>query len=115
MSDYRIKRINEDIKRELSAIFRELKDPRIENSFTSIVKVDTTKDLSYCNIYISSIGGLKKAEQVCHGLKSASGYIKRELARKLEIRHIPDLIFHASDSIEYSANISKILNDLNGD
>ncbi len=115
MSGHRIERINEDIKRELSAIFRELKDPRVTESFVSIVRVEVTSDLSYCNVYVSAIEGFDKAKISVEGLKSASGYIKRELGHRLDLRHIPELVFHATDSIEYGANISKILNDLNGD
>ena len=115
MSGHKIERITEDIKRELTAIFRELKDPRVTNNFISIVRVTVTNDLSYCEVYISAIEGLEKAKETVQGLKSASGFIKRELGHRLDIRQIPELIFHATDSIEYSANISKILNDLKGD
>lgn len=115
MSGHKIERITEDIKRELTAIFRELKDPRVTNNFISIVRVTVTNDLSYCEVYISAIEGLEKAKESVKGLKSASGFIKRELGKRLEISQIPELIFHATDSIEYSANISKILNDLKGD
>lgn len=115
MSGHKIERITEDIKRELTAIFRELKDPRVTNNFISIVRVTVTNDLSYCEVYISAIEGLEKAKESVQGLKSASGFIKRELGHRLDIRQIPELIFHATDSIEYSANISKILNDLKGD
>ena len=115
MSGHKIERITEDIKRELTAIFRELKDPRVTNNFISIVRVTVTNELSYCEVYISAIEGLEKAKETVQGLKSASGFIKRELGHRLDIRQIPELIFHATDSIEYSANISKILNDLKGD
>lgn len=112
MSFYRIQRISEDIKRELTAIFRELKDPRLKSGLISIVKVDVTNDLSFCKIYISELEGLEKAKIAVEGLKSASGYIKKELGIRLNLRHIPDLIFIATDSIEYGANISKMLNNL---
>lgn len=115
MPSHKIDRITEDIKRELTAIFRELKDPRITKNFISIIRVDVTNDLSYCKIYISAIEGLSKANEAVEGLKSASGFIKRELGNRLEIRHIPVLLFYATDSIEYSANISEILHKLNGD
>lgn len=115
MLSRKIQRINEDMRRELSSIFRELKDPRVNNGLLSIVRVEVTNDLSYCKIYISSLEGIKEAETAVEGLKSASGYIKRELGRKLEIRHIPALIFYATDSIEYGANISKMINNLKGD
>ena len=115
MPSHKIQRINEDIRRELSAIFRELKDPRINSGLVSIVRVEVTNDLSYCKVYVSSLNGLKEAEVAVEGLKSASGYIKRELGRKLEIRHIPALIFCPTDSIEYGASISKMLNNLKGE
>ncbi|MDQ5983127.1 MAG: Ribosome-binding factor A [Eubacteriales bacterium SKADARSKE-1] len=114
MSGHRIERINEDIKRELTAIFRELKDPRITDSFISIVRVEVTNDLSYCTVYVSAMEGKEKAEVAACGLKSASGFIKRELGLRLKLRHIPSLLFVATDSIEYGANISKMLNNLKG-
>lgn len=112
MAGHRIERITEDIKRELTAIFRELKDPRVAEAFVSIIRVEVTNDLSYCTVYISAIEGMERAKEAVKGLKSASGFIRRELGARLKIRHIPELIFNATDSIEYSANISRILNDL---
>ncbi len=112
MAGHRIERITEDIKRELTAIFRELKDPRVTEAFVSIIRVEVTNDLSYCTVYISAIEGMERAKEAVKGLKSASGYIRRELGARLKIRHIPELIFKSTDSIEYSANISRILNGL---
>lgn len=112
MAGHRIERITEDIKRELTAIFRELKDPRVTESFVSIIRVEVTNDLSYCTVYVSAIEGMDRAKEAVKGLKSASGFIRRELGARLKIRHTPELIFKATDSIEYSANISKILNGL---
>lgn len=112
MAGHKIERITEDIKRELTAIFRELKDPRVANAFVSIIRVEVTNDLSYCTVYISAIEGMERAKEAVKGLKSASGFIRRELGIRLKIRHVPELIFNATDSIEYSANISKILNGL---
>ncbi len=112
MAGHRIERITEDIKRELTAIFRELKDPRVAEAFVSIIRVEVTNDLSYCTVYISAIEGMERANEAVKGLKSASGFIRRELGARLKIRHTPELIFNATDSIEYSANISRILNDL---
>lgn len=114
MASHRMGRITEDIKRELTAIFRELKDPRVQG-LISIVRVDVTSDLSYCTVYISSMDGMEKAKQAVTGLKSASGFIRHELGARLELRHVPELVFRATDSIEYSANISRILNDLRSD
>lgn len=112
MAGHRIERITEDIKRELTAIFRELKDPRVAEAFVSIIRVEVTNDLSYCTVYISAIEGMERAKEAVKGLKSASGFIRRELGARLKIRHTPELIFNATDSIEYSANISRILNGL---
>ena len=111
MPSHRMGRTTEDIRRELTAIFRELKDPRVQG-LISIVRVDVSSDLSYCTVYISAMEGMEHAKQATQGLKSASGYIRRELGHQLKLRHVPELIFKATDSIEYSANISKILNDL---
>ena len=112
MASHRIERTTEDVKRELTAIFRELKDPRVTQAFLSIVRVEVTNDLSYCTVHISAIEGLDRAKEAVKGLKSASGFIRRELGNRLHLRHVPELIFKATDSIEYSANISRILNSL---
>ena len=112
MAGHRIERTTEDLKRELTAIFRELKDPRVAGAFLSIIRVDLTNDLSYCTVYISAMEGMDRAKEAAKGLKSASGFIRRELGARLRIRHTPELVFKATDSIEYSANISRILNGL---
>ena len=110
MPSHRMGRTTEDIRRELTAIFRELKDPRVQG-LISIVRVDVSSDLSYCTVYISAMEGIDHAKQAIVGLKSASGYIRRELGQRLRLRHVPEMHFKATDSIEYSANISRILND----
>lgn len=111
MPSHRMGRTSEDIRRELTAIFRELKDPRIQG-LISIVRVDVTSDLSYCTVFVSAMEGLDRAKEAVAGLKSASGFVRRELGNRLRLRHVPELQFRATDSIEYSANISKLLNDL---
>lgn len=111
MAGHRMGRVTEDIKRELTAILRELKDPRVRG-LISIVRVDVTSDLSYCTVYISAMEGMDRAKEAIRGLKSASGFIRHELGARLSLRKVPELIFKATDSIEYSANISRILNDL---
>ncbi|MBW7572866.1 30S ribosome-binding factor RbfA [Caproiciproducens faecalis] len=114
MASHRMGRTTEDIKRELTAIFRELKDPRVQG-LISIVRVDVTSDLSYCTVFVSAMEGMERAKQAVTGLKSASGFIRHELGARLQLRHVPELTFNATDSIEYSANISRMLNDLRGD
>lgn len=117
MANHKLGRTTEDIKRELTDILRHVKDPRVSDAFISIIRVGVTNDLSYCNVYISAMEGLERAKLALKGLKSASGFIRRELGNRLKLRHVPELIFHATDSIEYSANISRILNslDIKGD
>ena len=111
MPSHRMGRTTEDIRRELTAILREVKDPRVQGMI-SIVRVEVTNDLSYCTVYISSMEGMEQAKTAVKGLKSAAGFIRRELASSLYLRHVPELIFKATDSIEYGAHISKILHDL---
>ena len=112
MPGHRMERITEDVHRELTAIFRELKDPRAQQGMLSIVRVEVTNDLSHCNVYVSSMLGMEKCKEACVGLKSAAGFMRGELGHRLKLCHVPQLHFIPSDSIEYSANISKILNDL---
>ena len=113
MASHKLGRITEDIKRELTAILRTVKDPRVTSVFLSVVRVEVTNDLSYCKIYVSALEGMDKAKSALKGLKSASGYIRRELAHRLKLRHVPELIFEATDGIERSADISRILESLN--
>lgn len=112
MPTHKLGRITEDISRELSAIIRELKDPRVTGCLLSVVRVEVTNDLSYCTAYVSTMEGLERSKEAAAGLKSASGYIRRELGHRLKLRHVPELIFKPTDSIEYGASISKKLHDL---
>lgn len=114
MASHRIDRTTEDIKRELTAIFREMKDPRVQEVLLSVVRVEVTNDLSYCKVYVSAMEGMEKAKNAVLGLKSAAGFIRHELGSRLSLRHVPALQFQATDSIEYSANISRMLHDLKG-
>ncbi len=114
MAGHRLDRTTEDIRREISAILRELKDPRVQG-LVSVVRVEVTNDLSYCKVYVSSMEGLEQAKTAAAGLKSAGGFIRRELANRLRLRHVPALLFQATDSIEYSANISRMLGELKGE
>ncbi|MCL2819463.1 MAG: 30S ribosome-binding factor RbfA [Oscillospiraceae bacterium] len=104
-------RINEDIHRELTAILRNIKDPRINQGMISITKVDTTGDLAQTKVYLS-VYDLKSASEFKKGLKSASGHIRYELGRALSLRHTPALHFELDKSLERGANIASILNNL---
>ena len=112
MPSHKMGRTTEDIRREISAVLRELKDPRVSGCLLSVVRVEVTNDLSYCTGYVSAMEGMDAANNAVKGLKSAAGYIRREIGARLKLRHVPEMIFKATDSIEYSANISRILNDL---
>ncbi len=111
MSSYRMDRTSEDIRRELTAILRTVKDPRV-SGLVSIVRVEVSSDLSYAKIYISSMDGLDAAKTAVKGLTSAAGYIRHELGAAMRLRHVPELRFIADDSIAYSAHIAQTLHDL---
>ncbi len=112
MAGFRMGRTTEDVRRELTAILREMKDPRVSEAMISIVRVEVTNDLSYCSVYISSMYGMEKSKEAAKALKKAAGYIRKELGNRLKLRHVPAPLFYATDSIEYSANINKLLLDL---
>ena len=99
MAGYRIDRITEDIKRELIAILREVKDPRVSGMLT-VVKVDVSNDLSYAKVYISALEGVETAKQAVKGLKAAQGFIRGRLGASLHLRKTPELRFVAYDAIE---------------
>ncbi len=111
MAGFKLGRITEDVHRELSAIIRELKDPRI-SSMLSVVKVQVTNDLSHCKIYVSALEGEDATKSSIKGLESAAGFMRRELSHRLKLRKCPQLHFVADDSIAYGAKISKQLADL---
>ena len=114
MPSSRASRTGEDIMRELTAILRTVKDPRV-SGLISIVRVDVTRDLSYATVYVSAMDGFDAAKAAVKGLASAAGYMRRELGNALRLRHVPELHFVADDSIAYSARIAKTLSDLNKD
>lgn len=112
MPGHKLGRVTEDIKRELTAILREIKDHRVRGCFLSIVRVEVTNDLSYCTVYVSTMEGMEQTKRAVDGLKSAAGYIRRELGGRLSLRHVPQMAFKPTDSIEYGAAISKKLWEL---
>lgn len=112
MAYHRSERVAEEIKKELSMIIRDdVKDPRISDML-SIVKVDVSRDLSYAKIYVSVLGSDEEKEETIEGLESASGFIRKELASILQLRHVPELTFVLDSSIEYSIHISKKIDEL---
>ncbi|MBP3442122.1 MAG: 30S ribosome-binding factor RbfA [Clostridia bacterium] len=112
MAGYRIDRISEDIKREIIAVIRELKDPRVMDKMITVVRVEVSSDASYAKAYVSALEGLDTAKEAVKGLKNATGYIRREVGKRLHLRKTPELLFIADDSIEHGMNIVKIMDDL---
>ena len=112
MAGYRIDRVSEDIKREIIAVIRELKDPRVMDKMLTVVRVEVSSDASYAKVYISALEGLETAKEAVKGLKSATGYIRREVGKRLHLRKTPELNFVADDSIEHGMNIVKMMDDL---
>ena len=115
MAGYRIDRISEDIKREVIAVIRELKDPRVMDKLLTVVRVDVSSDASFAKVYISAIEGLAAAKNAVKGLESATGYMRREIGKRLHLRKTPELKFIADDSIEHGMSIVKIMDDLRTD
>jgi len=108
-------RINGEVLRELSNIIRgEIKDPRI-NPMTSVVAVEVAPDLKTCKAYISVLGDEESQKNTLAGLKSAEGYIRRELAHNINLRNTPQITFVLDQSIEYGVKMSKIINDVTKD
>lgn len=111
MALYRKNRINEDMLRELPQIIRNVKDPRVNTGFLTITHCEVSGDLKYAKIYFSVLNG--DISEVKKGLISAKGFIRREIAGRLNMRNTPELTFISDDSIEKGDKISKILNDIN--
>lgn len=110
MANYRRGRINDEMQKELAMILREVKDPRVADAFISVTGCEVTGDLKYAKVYYSAMMGDQK--EVAKGLKSSAGYIRRELARRLNLRMTPELTFYEDHSIAHGAHISKLLNGI---
>ena len=109
MASNRIGRINEEIQRELSDQLRRLKDPRVsQTGMVSITRVDTTGDLRYARVYVSVLDKSREKE-VLKGLKSAGGFLRREIGQTLQLRYTPELQFFPDDSIAYGAHILEVM------
>ena len=111
MASNRKGRINEELQRELSSLIRTLKDPRVQQSMVSVTKVEATGDLRYAKVYISVLDKDKSKETI-KGLKSAGGFLRREIGSRLQLRYTPELIFEEDDSIAYGAKMFSLLRSL---
>ncbi len=107
----RTARISEEMKKEISSIIRnELKDPRVPEMI-SITGVDVTKDLRMAKIFVSILGTEQEKKNAILGLKSAAGFVRREIAQRLRLRYTPELLFELDNSIERGVYITKLIND----
>ena len=111
MASNRIGRINEEIQKELASLLRNVKDPRVSGTMISITHVETTPDLRWAKVYVSFLEE-DKAKEALKGLKSAGGYLRRELGHALNLRYTPELQWALDDSITYGARMLKLINSL---
>lgn len=113
MPNFKNARLSEDIKREISGLICErIKDPRVKFGLVSVVRTELSGDNSHCKVYISHLDGMDASQNAVKGLESASWMIKREISNKLHLKKCPELKFIADDSIEHSAEIAKMLEDM---
>ena len=112
MASNRINRINEEIQKELSSLLRTVKDPRVQDTMISITRVETTPDLRYTKVYVSFLQE-DKAQGAMAGLKSAAGYLRRQLGSNLKLRYAPEIVWSLDDSITYGAKMLNLINSLN--
>ena len=111
MASNRKGRINEELQRELSSLIRTLKDPRVQQSMVSVTKVEATGDLRYAKVYISVLDK-DKSKETLKGLKSAGGFLRREIGSRLQLRYTPELVFEEDESIAYGAKMFNLLRSL---
>ena len=111
MASNRIGRINEEIQKELANLIRNLKDPRVQDTMISITHVETTPDLRYAKVYVSFLQE-EKASDAMKGLKSAGGWLRRQLGSALQLRYTPELVWALDDSITYGAKMLDLINSL---
>ena len=114
MANYRRGRINDEMQRAVAEIIREVKDPRVSGKFISVTGADVTPDLKYAKIYFSALGvnDAESKKEIAKGLKSSAGFIRRQIAQKLNLRITPELTFVEDTSIKYGAHISELLNGI---
>ena len=111
MASNRINRINEEIQKELSSLLRTVKDPRVADTMISITRVETTPDLRYTKVYVSFLQE-EKVKDAMAGLKSAGGFLRRQLGSNLQLRYAPEIVWSLDDSITYGARMLNLINSL---
>lgn len=111
MASNKLARTNDDIQFVISKLLREVKDPRVQQGMISVTRVETTGDLRYSKIWLSVLG-MKDEKEFRRGLRSASGFLRKELGNSMKLRYTPELIFEIDHSIEYGAHINEVINSL---
>ena len=111
----RMAKINAQIQRDLSDIISNLNNPELENSIISVLRVETSNDLYVSKVYLSILGNEQTKDRIMAIINNAKNYIRRELAHKTIIRSVPDLVFILDESLEYSENINKLIDKINGE
>ena len=111
MASNRLARTNDDIQFCLSALLREIKDPRVQQGMISVTRVETTGDLRYSKIWLSVLG-MQDEKEFKRGIRSAAGWLRKELGSRLKLRYTPELVFELDRSIEYGAHINQVISDL---
>ena len=112
MAGHRTDRVSEDIRREIMAIVRELKDPRVQGKLLTVARVEVSSDASYAKVYVSAMEGFETARTAVKALTGATGYIRRAVGQNLHLRKTPEIRFVADDSIAHGMDIVRIMNDL---
>lgn len=109
MNNKRINRISEEIKKVLSGVLLNgLKDPRV-TTMTTVTEVKVTRDLSYANVYVSVLGSKKEKEESLKGLQNAKGFLRSEIGKKVDLRHVPEPVFHLDETLEHASHIEKLI------
>ena len=113
-SNSRTTRISDEIKREVSSLIQfEIKDPRVSSVMISVIRVETSMDLKICKIYVSVFGDDAKKKDVLEGLKNATGFIRKEIARSIDLRNTPELQFLLDETAEYAMKMDALISEVN--
>lgn len=114
MPSYKHSRIAEDIRREITILIRELKDPRVKDKMLTVVRVEVTSDASLAKVYVSDLKGIDGAKEAVQGLTAATGLLRREVGSRLHLRKAPEIRFIADDSVEQGVALFKKLEEAEG-
>lgn len=109
-TNFRLDRISEEVRHAVDSVIREMNDPRVSGTY-SVTHADVTRDLRYAKIYVSVLEEEKGADLI-KALKNASGFIRREMGRRVQLRYTPELLFELDRNIAYGSHIAQVLNDI---